>query len=153
MAESGESKGEARRFSREFKLAALARMAAGENVSALARELGVRRKYLYQWRERFHLGGPVALRSRGRMTKAERLALRKGAPLEPASPGKPPPMPPAEPPGELALARERIALLEGKVAQQALDLDFFQQALQRIEASRRPNGGPGAPASSPRSRR
>jgi transposase-like protein len=30
-----------RRFSREFKLAALARMAAGENVSALARELGI----------------------------------------------------------------------------------------------------------------
>ena len=28
-----------RRFSREFKLAALARMEAGENVSALAREL------------------------------------------------------------------------------------------------------------------
>ncbi|MFZ2871455.1 transposase [Zavarzinia sp.] len=37
---------EVRRFSREFKLAALARMEAGESVSALARELGVRRKYL-----------------------------------------------------------------------------------------------------------
>ena len=57
-----------RRFSREFKLSALARMEAGANVSALARELGVRRKYLYQWRERFRLGGPVALRSRGRPT-------------------------------------------------------------------------------------
>lgn len=66
---------EARRFSREFKLAALARMEAGENVSALARELGVRRKYLYQWRERFRAGGPVALRSRGRPTKAEALAM------------------------------------------------------------------------------
>jgi transposase len=145
--------GGSRRFSREFKLAALARMAAGENVSALARELGVRRKCLYQWRERFQLGGPVALRSRGRMTKVERLALRKGVPLAPASSGVPIPMPPAEPPDALALARERIALLEGKVAQQALDLDFFQQALQRIEASRRPNDGPGATASSPRSRR
>jgi transposase-like protein len=48
---------EERRFSREFKLSALARMEAGANVSALARELGVRRKYLYQWRERFRLGG------------------------------------------------------------------------------------------------
>ena len=64
-----------RRFSREFKLSALARMEAGANVSALARELGVRRKYLYQWRERFRLGGPVALRSRGRPTKAEQLAM------------------------------------------------------------------------------
>ncbi len=42
--------GEERRFSLEFKLAALARMEAGENVSALARELDVRRKYPYQWR-------------------------------------------------------------------------------------------------------
>jgi hypothetical protein len=34
--------GRTRRFSRAFKLAALARMAAGENVSALSRELGFR---------------------------------------------------------------------------------------------------------------
>lgn len=141
--------GPTRRFSREFKLAALARMAAGENVSALARELGVRRKLLYQWRERFRMGGPVALRSRGRMTRAERAALGKLPVLEPRTG----PMPPPEPPDELALARQRIALLEGKVAQQALDLDFFQQALQRIEASRRPNDGPGGTASSSRSRR
>ena len=138
-----------RQFSREFKLAALARMAAGENVSALARELGVLRKCLYQWRDRFQQGGPVALRSRGRMTRAERVALRKDAPLDPIAG----PMPPAEPPDELALAQRRIALLEGKVAQQALELDFFQQALQRIEASRRPSDGPGVTASSPRSRR
>ena len=67
-----------RLFSREYKLAALRRMLAGENVSALARELGVRRKYLYQWRERFRAGGPLALRSRGRPTKAEVLAMQAG---------------------------------------------------------------------------
>jgi transposase-like protein len=143
--------GSPRRFSREFKLAALARMAAGENVSALARELGVARKYLYQWRERFLLGGPIALRSRGRMTKAEKLSLRTGVALEPAPQGLA--MPAPEPPDELARARERMVELERKIAQQALDLDFFQQALQRIEASRRPSDGPGGTASSPRSRR
>ena len=37
----------ARRPSREFKLATLARMATGENVSALGRKRGVRRKLLY----------------------------------------------------------------------------------------------------------
>jgi transposase-like protein len=42
-----------RLFSREYKLAALRRMLAGKNVSALARELGVRRKYLYQWESGF----------------------------------------------------------------------------------------------------
>jgi hypothetical protein len=57
------------------------------------------------------------------------------------------------PPDELARARRQIAELERKVGQQALDLDFFQQALQRIEASRRPSDGPGGTASSPRSRR
>jgi transposase-like protein len=60
-----------RRFSRDFKLGVLSRMAAGENVSALSRELGIARKCLYQWRDRFRLGGAVALRSRGRPTKAE----------------------------------------------------------------------------------
>ena len=64
-----------RLFSRAYKLAALRRMLAGENVSALARELGIRRKYLYQWRDRFRAGGPEALRSRGRPTKAEALAI------------------------------------------------------------------------------
>ena len=55
----------ARRFSREFKLAALRRMQGGENVSALARELGIRRKYLYEWLERYRIGGAVGLRSCG----------------------------------------------------------------------------------------
>ena len=58
-------RGGARRLSREFKLAALARMAAGENVSALGRELGVRRKLLYQWRDTVRRGGVEALRGRG----------------------------------------------------------------------------------------
>ena len=51
----------ARRFDRAYKLAALARMAAGENVSALGRELGVRRKLLYQWRDTVRRGGVEAL--------------------------------------------------------------------------------------------
>lgn len=143
------SEEERRRFSREFKLSVIERMAAGENVSALSRELGIARKCLYQWRERYRLGGAVALRSRGRLTKAEALAMGTSAAARPGGSGKPP----REPPDELAQARRQIAELERKVAQQALDLDFFQQALQRIEASRRPSDGSGATRSSPRSRR
>ena len=45
-------------FSRAFKLAAVRRMMAGENVSALSRELQVLRKDLYYWRTRFRAGGP-----------------------------------------------------------------------------------------------
>jgi hypothetical protein len=51
-----------RLFSRDYKPVALRRMLAGENVSALARELRSRRKYLYPWRERFRAGGPEAMR-------------------------------------------------------------------------------------------
>jgi transposase-like protein len=52
-------------------------MEAGENVSVLARELGVSRKSIYQWRNRYRLGGSNALRGRGRMTKAGRTALEE----------------------------------------------------------------------------
>ncbi|PBB11755.1 hypothetical protein CK231_21920 [Mesorhizobium loti] len=36
-------------------------MAAGANVSKLARELGISRKGLYQWQKQLRAGGPVAL--------------------------------------------------------------------------------------------
>ena len=54
---------------------------------------------------------------------------------------------------DLVEARRQIAALEAKVGRQQLDLDFFKQALQHIEASRRPNERPGATASSPKSKR
>ncbi len=56
-------------FSREFKVGIVRRMLAGENVSALARELKSTRKDLYVWRDRFLAGGPEALRGRGRPPK------------------------------------------------------------------------------------
>ena len=48
---------DARRFSREFKLSALSRMEAEGNISALSRELDVRRKLLYEWRDAYRAGG------------------------------------------------------------------------------------------------
>ena len=55
-----------RRYGREFKLGAVARMQAGESPSALERELGVKRKLLYEWKKRVEQGGPENLRDRGR---------------------------------------------------------------------------------------
>src|SRR4051812_21012211 len=113
----------ARVFSRELKLSAVRRMLAGENVSALAREVGVLRKDLYVWRARFLAGGPAALRSKGRPRKSEAEAA---AAVEPgddeASVGVG-----AE--HDRALARRRIAALERKIGQQQVELDFFRQAL------------------------
>jgi transposase len=129
-----------RSFSREFKLRAVQRMEAGENVSALARELTVKRVILYRWRAAYRIGGPEALRLRGRPSKAEALAMA-------AARG------PAGKANDLAEARWQIDQLQRKVGQQQLDLDFFKQALRRIEASRRPSDGPGATASSPTSKR
>lgn len=145
------TRGTERRFSREFKLAALARMEAGENVSRLSRELKVARKYLYQWRERFRAGGPVALRSRGRPTKAEVLVMQSGeqARLPVASAVMPMPAPP----DELARAQQRIAELERKVGQQQVELDFFQRALRQVRAVRQHNGAPGGTASTRSSKR
>jgi transposase len=130
----------ARVFSREFKLSVVRRMLAGENVSALSRELEVLRKDLYVWRDRFRAGGPEALRSRGRPRKSEL---------------GPPPNPPPDrtKPGELAAARRQIADLERKIGQQQVELDFFQRALRQVRAARRRSGGPGAAASTRSSKR
>ena len=142
-----ESKG---RFSRAYKVAALSRMAAGENVSALCRELGIPRKYLYLWRERFRVGGEAALRSRGRPTKAEKAATRGGSELPEAAVAK---KPRPEPPDALAQARERIAELERKIGRQELELDFFQQALRHVEEAQRVSGASGGTASTRSSKR
>lgn len=145
------SEEQTRRFSRAFKLAALARMDARENVSALSRELGVRRKYLYQWRDRFRVGGPLALRERGRPKKADVLAMAAGSAA--ALPVAPAVMPPPAPPDGLALAQRRIEELERKIGQQQLELDFFQQALRQVRAARQRSGVPGGTASTRSSKR
>ena len=138
-------------FSRAYKLAALRRMLAGENVSALARELGVRRKYLYQWRERLRAGGPEALRGRGRPTKAEALAIRthgRRSTLDEAVPLVDP-----APPDALSQAQRRVGELERKVGQQQVELDFFQRALRQVREARRLSGAPGGAASTRSSKR
>jgi transposase-like protein len=66
-------------FSREFKVGVACRMLAGENISALARELRMTRKDLYAWRDRFQAGGPEAPRGRGRPPKAEAAGLAASA--------------------------------------------------------------------------
>ena len=119
-----------RSYTREFKLTALSRWEAGESVEAVARDVGVRADQLYRWRRKLEAGGPEALRGAGKP--------RRG--FEPAS-------------GAPTSSERRIAELERQLGRQAVELDFLEGALQRIEASRRPSDGPGATASTPRSRR
>jgi transposase len=139
---------EARVISREVKLAALSRMLGGENVSALARELGFRRKLLYKWREQFRSGGPEALRTRGRPRKAGPTAVAAAMSQAPPASAQAPPAV-----DDLAKAKRRIAELERKIGQQQLELDFFQQALRQVSGKRRPSDGSGAATSSRSSKR
>ena len=53
-----------RRDSREVKRAAMRRMAAGENVSALARGLGLRWVLLCRWRGQYQNLGDLAFRGK-----------------------------------------------------------------------------------------
>ena len=89
-----------------LKRAALARVAAGESIAEVARDLKLRGRLLYAWRDKVRTGGPAALRERGRP--------RKGA-VAVAAPGE----------GDLARAQRRVAELERKIGQQQVDLDFF----------------------------
>lgn len=111
-------------WTREFKLAAIARMEAGANTAELAAELGVGRGMLLRWRRRYEAGGAAALKFPG-----ERAGV--------APPLYPPVATADAAVGDLALARRRIAELERKVGQQQLDLDFFREALRHVEAPTR----------------
>ena len=91
-------------------------------------------------------GGAEALRGVGRPRAGERVAALVERPRLAVAAG-------VAVPDELAQARERIAALERKIGQQALELDFFGQALQLMEqAGRRSSGLQGAPASTASSR-
>ena len=123
---------ELRVFSWEFKERAARRILNGESVSALHHELQIKRSVLYRWREAYRQEGVAGL---------QRV---RGCP-----PGVPnPPRPAAGPEGAAA---RRIAELERKVGQQALDLDFFRRAFKRVKESRRKPAELGATASTPRS--
>jgi transposase len=114
-----------RTFPTAFKLAAIKRLKAGEAVLPLARELGVSRKILHDWRKAWDLHGPAGLnRKRG-----PKPGPRKLRPLvKPGAKGKS---------GELANALATIAELERKIGQQAVDIDFFQRALRALDAADR----------------
>jgi transposase-like protein len=56
-----------RRYSADCKLGAVSRMEHCETITGSAKELGIRRKFLYQWRDQLQAGGKAALeRRRGR---------------------------------------------------------------------------------------
>ena len=106
-----------RKFTREFKIAALRQIEAGASIAAVARSCEINPNLLHRWRRDFQ-------------ESPER-----------AFPGL----------GQRRAEESRVAELERKVGQQALEIDFLQKCLRRIEKQRRLQVLTGKPLSTGRS--
>ena len=109
-------------FSTTFKESAVLRLAAGERLAEVARGLGIARKLLYEWRGAYRKLGAAGLNRRRGPKPMSARASPDAAPATPAALS------------ELARAQARIAELERKIGRQALDIDFFREALRLIDA-------------------
>jgi transposase-like protein len=122
-----------RRFDAAFRERAVQRIESGENVSALSREIAVRRNVLYRWRDRYRREGVAGL-SRG--------------------PGRQPgggvARPPAKGQPRRDVAAERLAELERLVGRQAAQISFLKRAFEQVSAPQA-TGEPGASGSTRRS--
>ena len=116
-------------YAMELKLTAVRRVRAGESVRAVAEELGIRRKRLYVWKDRYaELGEAGLRRQRGGRPRKEPPEAGGESETEVDR-------------GQLQTARKRIAELERKVGQQELELDFFGEALRRIAVGGKRSAG------------
>jgi transposase-like protein len=116
-------KKKAKSYSVDFKQEAVRRMAQATTIIGLAKELGIRRKLLYQWRDQLRAGGRAAL---------ER---RRGRPPGSKSQTVSPPVPSA--------ADLRIAELERLLGRKQLEVDFLKRAFEQVRgaASNRTSDG------------
>jgi transposase len=138
--------GSVKKFTEAEKLKALSRMAAGENVTRLAQEMGVSRRLLYAWRDIVRRRGSLGTGRVGRPRKGERTRGGVGS----AGGGVSGAM---SAPAALHEAQRHIAELERKVGQQELELDFLQRALQRVRETPSPSAAPGETGSTRSSRK
>jgi transposase-like protein len=126
------STGKRRVFTREFKLAAIERVLAGEMAKTICKQLQITPSHLSNWCERYRRHGAEGIRHAGR----------------PMKPLKPTPVANVQ---DLPAAQQQISELQRKVGQQQVELDFFQQALRHVGEARQSNDGGGVKASTPRS--
>lgn len=109
-------------------------MEGAADIRALAAELGIDRGLLYKWQRAYRLGGEAALRLPGE--RSDGVSLVEDVPVAVTVP---------DGPG----SSSRVLALERKIAEQALELDFFRAALQHFAARRRETGGSGGTGSTP----
>lgn len=150
------SKTEPSRYSAEFKRQAVDRLTGCANVTALAAELGIRRKFLYQWRAQLaQLGEAAFTRGRGRPPKPKALSAVAALPTTTTKlPTTPPPFSAAE--RQAAALAERVALLERQLGQKQLEVDFLAATFAHVRgviATPASNGATPSTAASKRNSR
>jgi transposase len=120
------------KYSADFKQDAVSRMGqGGQTVTALAEQLGVRRKFLYLWREQLQAGGKAA--------------FERGPGRPPGSKSKSVSQP------VVGAADLRIAELERLLGRKQVELDFFKRTFEQVRgaaANRTSDGGKGSIAAS-----
>ena len=104
-----------RSYSVDFKQEAVRRMAEAKTIIGLAKELGIPRKLLYEWRDQFRAGGKAGLEGRrGRPPGSKSQAIS----------------PPASSAAEL-----RIAELERLLGRKQLEVDFLKRAFEQVRGA------------------
>jgi transposase len=106
-----------RKFTKEFKIAALRQLDAGVSIAAVARSCEINPNLLHRWRRDFQQAPEHAFPG---------LGTKRGD-------------------------ENRVAELERKIGQQALEIDFLKRCLQRIEEQRMLQALSGKPLSTGRS--
>jgi transposase-like protein len=101
----------------EFREKVLERMRRGERVAHLSRELGITESLLYEWKSKAE---PWASGSPGREDEASK---------------------------EIRRLKARVAGLEGALGREAMEKDFFENALRRVAARRGISDGNGSKTS------
>jgi hypothetical protein len=112
-----------RKYSPKFRRELLEKMKTCPNISQLAREAGVPRKFLYKWKAE----------------EARRSGKGGGGDGESISAGN------------VAKLRQEVQALRALTARQSLELDFFRGALQRVEERRQKRAGISRPESTSKS--
>jgi transposase len=115
-----------RRYSREFKVAAVERVTGGEPITAVARDLEIGVDAIWRWRKTILEKGEEHLHGVGRQRGVQRRGPGKNG------------------------SQQRIAELERLVGRQQMEIRFLDRALRRIEELRQEKNDDGAAASTKR---
>ena len=141
---------DARRLSTDVKVRIVRRIEAGERLAAVAAEMGVLRKSIYEWRAAYRARGRAGLNlktgpkpgGKRKAASARDVASCEASSLPDAASPSAPPRAEAQPMDELVRAQTRIAELERVIGRQQADLHFFREALRLWDAKRPASGAP-----------